>query len=369
MTTSSWPLRLKVILVPLLLIVLACGSNLSSTSQQKIVFLTRLPTFTRTPLPQLGVALSATPSPPDSLPDSQMTTSETDFMPPTTVITTDNPDAVVTAAEATPNNSPDNNAAFAPETGVTESPVSVSASTSATDMPLPLDTPPPTATTTQTPLPADTPTTTATFTPIPTDTPTPVPTATPLPEGWVFSGTNISGQHGDDQILYGDVINNTGVSQDLYFISGTFYDPAGQVIPNIYTVDYWPVETIPQGGRIPFELTILDTNSQIANFDLSVDAAPSEQTPAQTFEFLNVQTNLSDDYCVSGQLRNPGPEMEIYLAIVVVLFDSDGNVINFNDHYNHSPNSLVGDQTLDFGVCVDPRGQTVGDYDLRAWGL
>ena len=212
------------------------------------------------------------------------------------------------------------------------------------------------------------PTPTATETPTPTASPP--PTVTPLPEGWVFSGAQISSESEEEGLrLYGEVINNTGSSQELFFISGTFYDAQGQPLPDAATIDYWPIEIVPPGGRVPFELTILEAQT-IDTFDLTVEAALSEDVPSQDFEFLAVeQTTEANSYCLSGQVRNLAGELEVYLTVVAVLYDAQDKVINFNDHYDHSPEQVISDQTMEFALCVDSFGQDVARYELRAWGL
>jgi hypothetical protein len=232
-----------------------------------------------------------------------------------------------------------------------------------------VDTPIPTATATETAIPTSTPSPTATEIPA-TATPIPTPTATPLPAGWVFSGVQVSPrQSGGSPLLYGDVINNTGSPQELFLITGDFYNDQGQAIPNVFTVDYWPIDTIPQGGRVPFELTVVGLQS-VANFELSVEAASSEETPNQNFEFLDVNQSSEDGgYCLSGRLQNLGSELKYYVSIATVLFDDQNNVINFSDHYIHSPTNLVTGQTTDFKVCAESFSQNVARHELRAWGL
>lgn len=338
---------------------------------------TRLPTLTRTPLPTLTPTSVSTPvavaeeaDSPVAQPEHALAdTAAADANPSTEGVS-----AVEAGAEAAGENhvlEP----ALAPSEASTgagsasnEPPAASSAETSsAQELATATNTPasPPTATT-EPPTPTISPT--ATPTPIPTDTP--VPTATPLPPGWVFSGVNVSPvQSGGNLLIYGEVTNNTGQAHDLYFITGTFYDEQGQERPDVFTADYWPIETIPQGGRVPFELTVLNTQS-IGNFELGVDAAPSAETPAQDFEFLEINpVNDEGNYCLTGKLRNRGGELGIYLTVIAVLFDDQDKVINFSDHYNYSPQNVVGDQTTDFEVCVDPQDRIVARHELRAWGL
>jgi hypothetical protein len=74
------------------------------------------------------------------------------------------------------------------------------------------------------------------------------------------------------------------------------------------------------------------------------------------------------DYCVTGKVRNPGGQLGDYLVIVAVLYNDQGNVIYFDSYQDYSPEDVIGAQTLDFEVCVDPLDQRVADYDVRAWG-
>ena len=175
-------------------------------------------------------------------------------------------------------------------------------------------------------------------------------------------------QYEDGLLLYGDLINNTESPQALALITGTFYDDQGQVIANEDSIyDYWPpVDAIPPGGRMPFEL-IVDGIQGDAKSSLRVEAEPSSESPRQDFEFSDLnQWNEGDVYCVGGTLRNPGGELQGYLVIVAVLYDDQGNVVNFGDYYEPY---LESDEALDFETCVAPPNQGVARYELWAWGL
>jgi len=186
---------------------------------------------------------------------------------------------------------------------------------------------------------------------------------------WSFAGVRVyNDQYEDSLLLYGELINNTQTPQALAFVTGIFYDEQGQVIADEEsTYDYWPpVETIPAGGRLPFELTV-DGIHQAANFSLSVEAEESNQTPRQDFVFSNLDARTEEEaYCVSGILQNPGPELSDYLVIMLILYDNQEQVINFGDYYDLFPEGAISE--LDFEICVDPPNQGVARYDLRAWG-
>lgn len=170
-------------------------------------------------------------------------------------------------------------------------------------------------------------------------------------------------------LLHGDVINNTGSGQDLVSITGIFFDTEGQVIGDANTAAYWPIATVPQGGRLPFELVIMGLQS-VANFELKVKAEPSADTLHQEFEFLEVNSSTgAGDYCLVGKLHDLSGTLESYLIVVAVLYDDQEQVINYSDDYKPLPNGLMGGQTTDFEVCVDPLNQAVARYELQAWGL
>ncbi len=170
-------------------------------------------------------------------------------------------------------------------------------------------------------------------------------------------------------ILYGDMVNKTGSSQEIFYLTGIFSDSRGRTVSGSnYTYDYWPIELVPPGGLVPFELTVYNLQS-VADFAFEVIAEPSSETPRQNFEFLNVDASGdSRDYCVTGKLRNSGGQLGDYLVVVAALYDDQDKVINFDSYGDYSPEDVVGDQTLDFEVCVDPLDQEVAHYEVRAWG-
>jgi uncharacterized protein YgiM (DUF1202 family) len=240
--------------------------------------------------------------------------------------------------------------------------------------------PPPTATSTsappaqpiQTPLSTVASATQPTQTIVPTGAPTVGPTATSIATapGWAFASVRASTDQDEGiLLLYGDMINDTGASQEVALLTGTFYDTQGQVIADEdNTFDYWPIEIVPPGGRVPFELAV-EGIPNAANFNLRVEAEASSQMPRQDFNFLNVdQWDEEDVYCLTGELQNPEGQLQEYLLIVAILYDSQDNVINFGDYYAANPGDIVGDQSLDFEVCIDSPAEDVARYELRAWG-
>lgn len=166
------------------------------------------------------------------------------------------------------------------------------------------------------------------------------------------------------------MINNTGVSQEIIGLTGTFFDDRGQMIASEFQVlGYWPfVDVLPAGGSVPFELTVIGTESA-ANYELSIDAEASQEIWSHDFEFLDLnQTDDNGLYCVGGRLRNPGDPLQSAVTIALTLYNEQDQVINFSDYYEPSATHVGSDQTLAFDICVDPRDQVVARHELRAWG-
>jgi len=77
-------------------------------------------------------------------------------------------------------------------------------------------------------------------------------------------------------MIYGEVINNTGVYQELDVMGGLFFDNQGQVIADDRNIEtHWSAEVVPPGGRVPFEL-VVDGIQIVADFKLSVEAQEVE---------------------------------------------------------------------------------------------
>ncbi|MCG3211488.1 MAG: hypothetical protein FOGNACKC_05134 [Anaerolineae bacterium] len=221
-------------------------------------------------------------------------------------------------------------------------------------------------------------------TPRPTKIPLPTRMATPAPainleptatpdfktSGWSFASTRISGRSDGGLLLYGEVINDTGSTQELYYISGTFYNDGGQIIAGrSNTADFIPIDTLSPGERVPFELTVNNVDSA-ARFDLWARSGSGGNAPRRNnFEFLDVtEQHQNDTYCLSGSLANRGNDLDDYVDIVAILYDDRNNVIKFSESYQTEVEDLSGDETLAFEFCVDSLDDEVARYDLRAWG-
>lgn len=206
---------------------------------------------------------------------------------------------------------------------------------------------------------------------------TPVGAATPIAtlppgtsSGWSFTSMQMTSDQGEGSIiLYGDMINNTGSTQEISYLTGTFTDSQGRTFAGTnYTYDYWPIDVAPPGAKIPFELSVYNVDN-IVSYNLSVIARAIGETPRQDFQYTNA-TNYNDGgyYCVAGDLLNQGGQLAEYLVVAAVLYNAQGQVINFDSYEEPYPEDISGGTPLEFEICADPYGQSVARYELRAWG-
>jgi hypothetical protein len=77
---------------------------------------------------------------------------------------------------------------------------------------------------------------------------------------------------------------------------------------------------------------------------------------------------VQGSYCIDGALRNSGGQLDEYLVLALVLYDSQDRIINFGDDFISSPGGISGDETAEFEVCVDPPNNDVVRYEMLAWG-
>ena len=266
-TTSFFDLLTFILIGPLLMLLLLTTGlagyiataklvyRLSGSNNNQIVTAT---TYRRVILPPVAVTgnLDLAAENGDNLPVSLPLTNTA--VAATPVITLESQ----STAETSPSSTPPATQAAVPSTGLQPAPEITTAT----------GTLPPTSTPTKTPSPTRTPTATATDTRPPTHTSTATSTRTPSPtpvrEGWVFSSVRTDpDEEGDNLLLYGELLNDTGQTQKLNSIRGTFYDARGTVIATKGGSHDVPIPIIPQGGQVPFKLTVTDIKNA-ADFDL-----------------------------------------------------------------------------------------------------
>jgi hypothetical protein len=221
---------------------------------------------------------------------------------------------------------------------------------------------------------APTPTPSPTLPPTPTRVPpTPGPTAAPLPAaelanpgGWSFMGMRSDALPARKLlVVFGELVNDTGTTQKLVAVTGTFYDGQGQVLAaNKSTTPMWPTRIIPPGGKIPFSLTVYDLK-EVANFELAVEAEAVEANAFQDFEFIDVSEQQKGvQYCLGGALKSGGRPVNS-LVVAAILYDEQGHMLRFG---TDNTANLAVDQTRNFEVCLKPP-PNMARYELRAWGI
>ena len=57
-----------------------------------------------------------------------------------------------------------------------------------------------------------------------------------------------------------------------------------------------------------------------------------------------------------------------YLVVVAILYNGQGNVVNFDYYDAPYPEDITGQETMDFEICVDTLDQDAARHELRAWG-
>ncbi|MCB0167506.1 MAG: hypothetical protein KDI79_24975 [Anaerolineae bacterium] len=198
----------------------------------------------------------------------------------------------------------------------------------------------------------------------------PEPNPQPNASGWTFTGVQISYQDEEGIIIDGDIINNTGASQDIVKLTGTIYDSQGQGIADVDdAAAYWPLETVPPGGQVPFEMTVYHVQD-IADFNLDVVAQPSRENPRQDFELADLDPSVEEgNYCVTGKLWNRGDPLLDYLLVLVILYNDQNKVVNFGTFQGNAPEEVLNDDALNFEVCTDSYNHQITRHELRAIGL
>ncbi|MCG3212140.1 MAG: hypothetical protein FOGNACKC_05787 [Anaerolineae bacterium] len=198
-----------------------------------------------------------------------------------------------------------------------------------------------------------------------------VAAAAPAPPtaGWAFANIQIINNGDGSETAYGEMINNTGSAQLVDHISGAFFNGQGQPLPTPGdTYGYWPLDVVPAGARVPFQLTAYNTQN-VGRVDMTVASQPDSQQPRQNFEISNTAATSDDGaYCVTGTVRNSGAQLHNYLTVVVLLYNDQGQVINFESDQAASPEAIVSGGTFGVDVCLDPLGQHVARFDLRSFG-
>ena len=188
--------------------------------------------------------------------------------------------------------------------------------------------------------------------------------------GWSFLKVRTYRSDGNEFLLYGELVNNTGATQELGLITGTFFDGQGLVVADETDIfDIHPVDVVPPAGRIPFALEV-DGIASATHANLRVEAEAIKLNTHQDFEFYEVNDWIGEgEYCVQGQLRYLGNAALNDLTLALVLYDNQDWVVNFENDYAANPAAIVGDQVWPFEICVDTLNHNVVRHELQALGL
>jgi hypothetical protein len=186
--------------------------------------------------------------------------------------------------------------------------------------------------------------------------------------GWAFEGVRIQPDPGLDSLLvYGEAINNSGVPQRILGLQAALYDSQGQSLNLEVTDDYWPIETVPSEGRMPFELTVIGP-TEADRVELEIITEPGSESLRTGLEFSDLEGREGDeDFCVWGQIRGPEPPLAEYAMVAVVLYDDDDRVINWGVGYQPAE-AFEGQESVQIGACAERYNHLVARYELRAWG-
>lgn len=350
-----FPLYVAIIVLVITTVACTLTPTGNSSGPRRIVMLTRLPTLTPTAIAKNAVPLVDAPGPvqlasaPNTSVDAPIqpvSVANSDVDAPVQLVSASNSDADQTGQPAA-------------------TPEAVAVAVTPTPLPTNTDITP-------SPTPSPTNSLDTSPSPTPTNVPANAPTATPTiePTAWSFANIKVDSDELDNGIIfYGEFVNNTDTTQELTNITGTFYNAQGQVTATEDQIfDYWPIEIIPAGESIPFELAVTDIDD-IADFDLHIESQPSDQALHQNFQITSLEQYTANNlYCLSGQLQNQGAQLQDYLTIIAVLYDADDHVIGFGEYFGPDAGNVQNDQFVDFDLCASSNAYPVARHELRIWG-
>lgn len=338
------------------------------------------------PTPRITIVPSATrlqPTPPSEtkiIGDSPTSTDE----PPPTLIPSATPTLITIDAGAT--DTPP------PTATISDSPLPSPSSHDAPDT-LPSDTPSPSATPTLSP--TSEMVVTHTPRPTPSDGESPTPTATltatlpPADEGWSFEHTFI---YYDDMFeelyILGKAINNTGSRQHITSLVPILYDEAGNPLTSEEDV-YFPPSydlissvSLAPGSGVPFSFIItylpddLDISAIEDHYDFVIEAEPTDETTRGDLG-LSVEgddsTDWPDYFFLEGIYTVPEPALAQYVTIIVTLYDEDERVIGVGGSFSTDAFDLgVGEHDyivdVELDVFVYNLGLEMETYGVQLFG-
>ena len=164
--------------------------------------------------------------------------------------------------------------------------------------------------------------------------------------------------------------NNTGLPQTTLYESAQIYNLNHQLIDNgIDVLSHVPVDTIPPGGRVPFELAV-ESGQPIFRLNLFAMSEPASNPPRQNFDVSNVSQWISktNAYCLSGNITNPASPLEDYLVVMAVAYNDQNTVANFGEYSVSAPQTINDGGKSNFEMCLDPLGQNIARHQVSVVG-
>jgi hypothetical protein len=159
-------------------------------------------------------------------------------------------------------------------------------------------------------------------------------TPTPFPESPGAPLEVLSHQGYEDDSWYtiiGEVKNNSDQPMESVKVIATLYDDQEQVVGTNFT--YTSLDTIPPGGKAPFELST-DEWHGTTHYKLQVQGNPGELADP-VLEILSHQGYQDDSwYTIIGEIKNNSDKAMGSVKIVSTLYNESGQVVGTSFTYS-----------------------------------
>lgn len=191
---------------------------------------------------------------------------------------------------------------------------------------------------------------------------------TPLVFGEVFI-QNDQQYIGDDNALHivGEIINNLEVPLNQINVYVTLLDEDGNLIATRETSSL--VNTIMPGMKSPFDLVLTDNEvkkTKSYSFELDYKVSPPKNQAIDITESKLSRDNYNN-LIITGTVTNRGDITANTVAVIVTLYDNEGNVAAVS-RVHPEPDYLRANDYVFFVVSIPDKIQTNGinDYTLIA---
>jgi LysM repeat protein len=169
--------------------------------------------------------------------------------------------------------------------------------------------------------------------------------------------------------ILGELTNQGGQDLENVQVTVTLLDDAGQ---SVQEDNIWPATNIIEAGnKAPFGTLVIPAPS----VDVSPDAIVVSADPIidlgnryLDFEVANVEAEINGGQAmIIGEIVNTGDKNATEIALIVTLYDGEGNVTGYQKSYLDEP--LVSGSTTPFEIHVLPPGDMIHDYAFLVQGL